>query len=132
MLADIHGECFPHYWNIDAFNDFFGIDNTFALVTPCGNGMVVYRLQYEQAEIITLAVRPSARRKGLAKRLLALAIANIKAAGAHKMFLEVEDGNIAALQLYEGAGFTHVSRRKLYYRQKDGNFTDALVMQRKL
>ncbi len=45
------------------------------------------------------------------------------------MFLDVEDGNATAIQLYEQYGFTQIKRRKQYYRQKDGTFTDALVMQ---
>lgn len=94
--------------------------------------MMVYRVQQEQAEIITLAVLPSHRRQGIARELLKKTIENCRAAGASELFLDVEDGNLAAMQLYETHGFSFIRRRKLYYRQKDGSFTDALVMAKKL
>ena len=94
--------------------------------------MMVYRMLYEQADIITIAVLPEHRRQGIARMLLAEAIRNATEKGCKHMFLDVEDGNNAAISLYEGFGFRHISRRKLYYRQKDGSFTDALVMKCKL
>lgn len=130
-LTRIHEECFPNYWNRDAFVDFFSVSGTYALLAEKAGqpiAMAVYRVQYEQAEILTLAVRPAFRRRGIARLMLAEMLARIANSTAKKLFLEVENGNSNALNLYEKAGFTHVSRRKLYYRQKDGTFTDALVM----
>lgn len=135
ILAAIHEECFPRYWNREAFIDFFAVENTFAWLAEIDGvpaAMMVYRQVHEQADILTLAVRPAYRRHGLAKRLLDDALAHCRALGADTMLLEVEDGNAPALTLYEQAGFTLVSRRKLYYLQSDGSLTDALVMRRKL
>lgn len=131
LLAKIHEECFPTYWNNSDFTNFFSVKNTYALLAwdqDLAAGMMVYRISFEQADIITLAVRSPWRRQGVAKSMLAQAMAHCKALGAEKFFLEVEVGNQPALALYQGLGFTQVSRRKLYYRQKDGTFTDALVM----
>jgi ribosomal protein S18 acetylase RimI-like enzyme len=157
-LAAIHEECFPNYWNSEAFTDFFSVENTFALVAeivtrdsclvPCEEkkntrvtsheplgtlpvGMIVYRIAGGQADILTLAVRPSWRRHGIADALLNEAMRHCEKLGAASLFLDVEDGNQAAIALYERRGFTHLRRRKLYYRQKDGSYTDALVMTRK-
>lgn len=151
MLAKIHEQCFPSYWDINAFNDFFSIGGTHALVvtSSCGEpearaqalcasqddepaGFVVYRISHEQADIMTIAVLPQYRRKGIAALLLEHVLAHIKRLGAENIFLDVEDGNHAAIALYEKHGFTHLKRRKLYYRQKDGTHKDALVMQKKL
>jgi ribosomal-protein-alanine N-acetyltransferase len=134
-LAKIHEECFPTYWDQSAFNDFFAVAGTYAMLAEQQGqaaGMIVWRLAGEQADILTLAVRPAFRRQGLARTLLAQALENLGAQGIQTLFLDVEDGNHAAIHLYEQAGFTHQRRRKLYYRQKDGTYTDALVMQRKL
>lgn len=154
----IHEECFPTYWNIDAFNDFFAIDGTFALImSSCGPGsgstgspavqqgsaqsfcdsqddigMIVYRFHGEDADIMTMAVKPAFRRRGVACELLAKTLVHMASLGAQKMFLDVEEGNTPALSLYEKHGFTQVRRRKNYYRKKDGTCTDALVMSRKL
>jgi [ribosomal protein S18]-alanine N-acetyltransferase len=130
LLADIHRQCFPNYWDIDAFNNFFAVENTFALLAEnrAPAGMTVYRVQYEQADIITLAVCPNARRQGIARLLLKEALSHMAGLGVKQLFLDVEAGNLPALSLYEGHGFTHIKRRRNYYRQKDGTFTDALVM----
>lgn len=134
LLTAIHRQCFTNYWNPDAFSDFFSVRHTYALLAlaPEPAGMMVFRLQHEQADIITLCVLPPWRRGGIARKLLQAAIGKAKELGVKQMFLDVEDGNEAAFELYRQAGFTQINRRKLYYRQKDGSFTDALVMTRKL
>lgn len=135
LLTRIHEECFPRYWNRDSFTNFFTVKNTFAvLVENAGElaGMMVYRVVEEQADIITLATRPAFQRQGIAHKLLADALTHCKELGAEAMFLEVEEGNHAAIALYERAGFAHQGRRKLYYQQLNGTYTDALVMRKKL
>ncbi len=135
ILTKIHEECFPRYWNRQAFTDFFSVAGTFAKLVEQGGeavAMMVYRVSFEQAEIITLGVRPKFRGVGIADKLLADALSHCASLGAEKMFLEVEVGNEPAIKLYEKAGFKHISRRKLYYQQLDGTLTDALVMSRKL
>jgi len=134
-LAKIHEECFPNYWDSNAFTNFFGIDHTRAVLVEAGPagavqwaGMMVYRVVHEQADIITIAVRPDWRRKGLARDLMQVAMTHAKKLGAVGMFLDVEEGNIPAWRLYETLGFRQINRRKDYYKQKDGSFTDALVM----
>lgn len=134
ILADIHRDCFPNYWNPEAFSDFFAVAGTMALIAeaPEPAGMMVCRLQFEDAEILTLAVRPGFRRKGIARLLLEETMRRAVAFGSTHMFLDVEEGNVAALKLYESHGFSLVRHRKQYYRQKDGSFTDALVLRRKI
>ncbi len=135
ILTAIHRACFSNYWNPDAFSDFFNVEGTYAILAEAESApqaMVVWRVQYEQSDIITIAVLPGSRRLGLARDLMTQAIASARTEGAKSMFLDVEEGNTAALQLYSSFGFTQINRRKLYYRQKDGSFTDALVMTSKL
>ena len=64
-----------------------------------------------EREILNLAVDPSARRKGVARRLLEEELR--RAEGS--WFLEVRESNPVAIALYEGAGFCRVGRRKEYY-----------------
>lgn len=94
--------------------------------------MMVLRILPDEAEIMTIATRPADRRKGLAKALLVEAMNRARKAGAKRMFLDVEDANRPALSLYAAYGFEQINRRKQYYRQKDGTYTDALVMKCKL
>lgn len=168
ILTKVHEECFPRYWDRDAFTDFFAVKNTFAVlveekienfvipakagilnnqkdsslrgndtiehgeVTAIPVGMMVYRITFDQADVLTVAVRPAFRKSGIAKKLVADSMAHCAELGAKKMFLEVEVGNDPAIKLYENQGFKHISRRKLYYKQLDGSLTDALVMSKKL
>jgi len=135
ILTAIHTECFPRYLNRQAFTDFFVVKNTFALLVENGAepvAMIVYRVAMEHADIITIGVLPGSRRHGIARMLLEKILDDCRQMGVQKIFLEVEDGNSAGLNLYEQAGFKHISRRKLYYRQLDGSLTDALVMEKRL
>ena len=131
MLAEIHRESFPMYWDVSAFNDFFSVAGTKALMIG-DEAMIVYRLSGEQADIITLAVRPHSRRRGHGRALVQAALDKLGQSGAEQVFLDVEDGNLPAIKLYEALDFAYVRRRKLYYRQKDGSYTDALVMMHKI
>ncbi|RAI57221.1 ribosomal-protein-alanine acetyltransferase [Roseicella frigidaeris] len=104
-----------------------GMPGAFGLWVP-GAGFVLARAAGGEAEILTLAVRPPARRRGLGGALLAGALAGAVARGAAAMFLEVAAGNAAARALYAGQGFVEVGRRRRYY--PDGS--DALVLRRVL
>ncbi len=134
MLSSIHAQCFPHYWDMAAFSDFFSVDGTIALVADNNGqivGMVVYRISHEQADIITIAVLPQFRRQGIARSLMAEALRDMGTRKVVKLFLDVEEGNQPAISLYESLGFSHERRRRQYYRQSDGTCTDALVMSKK-
>jgi ribosomal-protein-alanine N-acetyltransferase len=48
------------------------------------------------------------------------------------MFLEVDNGNTAALGLYRKLGFEKVGERQGYYKQENGALSTALVMKRVL
>jgi ribosomal-protein-alanine N-acetyltransferase len=48
------------------------------------------------------------------------------------VFLEVEENNQPARQLYQRSGFTVAGRRERYYRQASGEQLNALLMRRDL
>lgn len=129
-LAAIHAACFPpaSAWGADAIGLMLSMPGGFGLWRP-GEGFVLARAAAGEAEILTLAVLPPARRRGLGQALVsgAMALAIIRAQ-AEAMFLEVAEGNAGALALYGGLGFAEVGRRKRYY--PDG--ADALVLRRDL
>ncbi len=87
-------------------------------------GMLLARVASDEAEILTLAVTPAARRRGVASQLLEAATVRLAAAGATVAFLEVSVKNTAALKLYLGQGFAQVGRRVAYYSDR----SDALVL----
>lgn len=120
-LAALHAACFPDPWNAAAISALLVAPDTFAYAHE--DGFVLARAAGGEAEILTLAVAPAARGRGLGRRLLQAAIARARELGAETMFLEVGTENPAALALYAGLGFTKVGTRKGYY-----GGGDALVL----
>jgi len=95
-------------------------------------GFVLSRLAADEAEILTIAVAPALRRRGIANLLLATHLGRVAGAGAKHMFLEVEGENHAALALYAGFGFRRVGERKAYYQRPGAGAANALIMRREL
>ena len=124
-LAAIHAESFPPSgrWGADAMALQLSLPGVFGLLDPRG-GMLLARVAADEAEILTLAVAPGARRHGFARTLMVAAMARAAAAGAAAMLLEVAETNAPALALYESLGFAAVGRRRDYY----GPGQDALVL----
>jgi ribosomal-protein-alanine N-acetyltransferase len=125
VLGAIHAAAFPaaEAWSVTMFAAQLGLPGVFALLDEAG-GMILVRVAADESEILTLAVAPQARRRGLGRALVQAALDAATQAGAATMFLEVSDRNEAALTLYEAAGFRATGRRRRYY--VDG--TDAVTM----
>jgi len=129
-LARLHAQAFSASWNANAFADLLAQPGVMAVIET--DGFILIRIVLDEAEILTLAVAPEARRDGLGRRLVEAAAVVATQAGATRMFLEVADDNAAARALYDRAGFDQIGRRKAYYAAADGARTDALVMSRDL
>ena len=124
-LAAIHAEAFDSPWNAAALADLLGQAGVFGIAAP--RGFILCRVVLDEAEILTLAVRPEVRRQGLARRLTRAAGDTARGLGAERLFLEVAEDNVAARGLYAGAGFVETGRRRGYYETPQGR-TDALIL----
>jgi ribosomal protein S18 acetylase RimI-like enzyme len=60
-----------------------------------------------------LYVAPQCRRSGIARTLLQHAVDHARAAGAYRVSLQTEAGNVSALRLYTAAGFEAVDDLEL-------------------
>lgn len=129
-LAAIHAAAFapPERWSEPAIAAQLVLPGAFGLLDPLGRGMALARVAADEAEILTLAVAPAARRQGLGRALLLAAEAGAARLGARRMFLEVSEANPAATALYLGVGYCRIGVRRDYYA--DGS--DALVLSRTL
>jgi ribosomal-protein-alanine N-acetyltransferase len=125
VLATIHAAAFSaaDAWGQDVFDLQLAMPNVFGLLHPSG-GLILVRIAADEAEILTLAVVPAARRSGVGGVLLLEASSTAAAMGARALFLEVSVTNIAARALYISAGFIQVGRRRNYYSDS----SDALVL----
>ena len=95
-------------------------------------GFILSRLAADEAEVLTIAVKPKLRGKGIAARLMTANMERLTVAGAKTWFLEVEAQNSAALALYKRFGFEKVGERKSYYKKADGDSALAFILRRSL
>jgi ribosomal-protein-alanine N-acetyltransferase len=82
----------------------------------------------DECHILNVAVRPRARRTGIAERLMEHAIDEAKREKARFVTLEVRRSNVGARSLYRKLRFEERRLRKNYY----GSGDDAIVMELRL
>lgn len=116
LLAEIHASAFPpaQAWPADTMATLLDMPGALGLLAEA-DGMILLRLAADEAEILTFAVRPAARRTGMGRALLETGMVLLAAQGARTLLLEVAEGNEAALALYTKAGFTRAAMRRDYY-----------------
>lgn len=90
-------------------------------------GFALARAVSDEAELLLIAVDPDRQGRGAGTALLEQFIATARAAGAHRLHLEVRDGN-PAIGLYRAYGFLPAGRRRNYYRGPDGERHDAVTL----
>lgn len=125
-LAALHATAFPAPWGAAALADLLSQPGVVA--ETAADGFILIRVVADEAEILTLAVRPDARRQGLGGRLVAAAAARAAGLGAARLFLEVAQDNAAARGLYARNGFVEVGRRRGYYARPGAAAADALTL----
>lgn len=132
-LADLHDRAFERPWSAEAFETLLKSPGVFAVLGEGDEpkGFILCRAIAGEAEILTVAVDPAARRRGWGAALVEMAAGLAREAGALELFLEVAADNLAAVKLYETTGFDRVGLRKGYYPHPDGA-QDAVVMRRTL
>ncbi|GAM97211.1 ribosomal-protein-S18p-alanine acetyltransferase [alpha proteobacterium U9-1i] len=134
MLAALHARAFEKPWSADAIARLLDNPSAFALIWRDGDAVLGFVLAWAvaaESEILTLAVVPEARRKGIGGGLVSGAGAAALLRGSASMLLEVGETNSAARALYSKLGFEQVGRRGGYYAGA-GGATDAIVMRRAL
>lgn len=131
-LARLHAASFtdPRPWSAAEFAALLAGDD--AMLVAEAQGFALGRAIAGEAELLTLAVAPEARRQGLGRRLLRAFLAEAAARDCRTVFLEVAVDNHTALALYRAAGFADAGRRRGYYAGAGGHRVDALVLSRSL
>ncbi|MFG1393584.1 ribosomal protein S18-alanine N-acetyltransferase [Xanthobacter agilis] len=129
-LAALHGASFAQGWPAEEFERMLAERPARGHVAAAGRkgallGFVLSHVVVPEAEILSIAVAESARGRGIGGALLTHHLSRLAAEGVSTSFLEVEEGNVAALKLYARIGYQQVGRRKGYYRG-----TDALLFRR--
>ena len=89
-------------------------------------GYLLGQMIVPEGELLRIAVRPSARRRGVGRALIEAFLAHLQANGCTVCFLDVREHNVPAQALYSSYGFTPLDRRKGYYHLPT---EDAIIMQ---
>ena len=87
-------------------------------------------LELARYGVADLGMRVAAgwRGRGVGTALLTEAVRRARAAGAHKIALQVWPDNAAAIALYERFGFQREGYLRRHYRRRSGELWDAVVM----
>jgi ribosomal-protein-alanine N-acetyltransferase len=134
-LASLHAESFRRGWTEAEFERLLVDRNVLAQKAVIGRklvGFILSRRAAGDAEILSVAVAPSDRGRGVAGALLDMHLRNLAGLGTATVFLEVEDDNPPARRLYAGRGFQQVGERRGYYVRPDGRASTALILRRDL
>jgi ribosomal-protein-alanine N-acetyltransferase len=88
-------------------------------------GYLCYWIVFEELRLLNLAVKPSWRRQGVARRFVQYALHDAQLQGVERGLLEVRASNRVAQTLYGHLGFREYGIRRGYYVNPD---EDAILM----
>lgn len=120
-------ESFPDAWDEKMLLSAFNAGNFFGFIAEDGApaGFITYSVNIDTADLQDLFVAEYHRKKGVGLALVSAFILDAKSRGLKKLFLEVRESNIPAVNLYKKSGFTQISTRKKYY--PDGENASVFV-----
>lgn len=130
QVAAIERETFSLPWSLKSFRDACEREDNIYLVARNEGEVLGYVGMWAvmgEGEITNVAVKETARRQGVAARLMEELICVGRELGTDIFFLEVRESNEAARKLYEKQGFSQIGIRKNFYERPQEN---AVVMSR--
>ena len=82
-------------------------------------GFAIMKFGAERAHLVLLAVRPTHRRRGIARRLLIWLVESAQTAGMMSIHVELRAGNQPAHRLYRTLGFVETFHIPRYYQGRE-------------
>ena len=139
-IADLHRQSFPRGWSESEISSLaLQPAVTIIIARTVGEpegpvlGFNIVRHTQDEAEILSIAVDPKGRGRGLGEALMREAILRLRADRVEKLLLEVDGNNAPAVGLYNRLGFETVGNRPGYYKSSEDDEvverSTALVMQ---
>lgn len=127
-IAALEHECIDCPWTESQISDEIADSAAIFLVAVRGGelcGYVSGRVTVDECEISNIAVAQKYRRQGIGRALFSALFGELTLRAVKCVFLLVRDGNIPAVALYTGLGFTQVGLRKNYFKGQN-----AIIMRR--
>lgn len=116
-------------WSVKQFQDSLEAGH-WAWVATFKDKVVAYAIlmsAVDECELLLLGVASEHQRQGIAQQLLCYAEQHARAQGSQAVHLEVRISNVAAIELYESAGYKQVGLRKNYYMDAQAQREDAVL-----
>ena len=131
-MAKLHSnsEANHRIWHAREFAQILPLKGVFAECHQ--HGFALARVIESEAELLLLVTDKIKQNTGLATYCLLKIEKTLVENGARKLSLEVSESNKTAIQVYKKLNYKKISVRKSYSRDKNGNFEDAVVMQKDL
>ena len=133
-IKKLHNKCLPDKdWTLESLQSMLSQDSVYSVIAKKDAleiGFCIYRIAADEAEIISIGVLENERMNGHATEILKETIKKISDSNMNirKIFLEVAEDNLAAINLYLSAKFRKAGVRKKYYQRKNGERVDAVIM----
>jgi len=127
-VLEIEHRSFVSPWTKRLFEDTLASPIATSFVMKKDSRTIGYIMVYsvaDEAHILNIAIHPDDRGKGHATSLIQHVLNYFGEKGVREFFLEVREGNVVAIGLYQRFGFEKIGRRKRYYPETN---EDALVM----
>lgn len=129
IVTHIENEVARDPWSRNLFSSCLKVYDSFVAILDNGSvvgfGIIAIYSSINEAHIINLAVDQCWHCNGIGSQLLRFLIDSCPI-GHNKIFLEVNENNQSAINLYKKFGFVFVGIRKNYYNTKNGK-ENALV-----
>jgi ribosomal-protein-alanine N-acetyltransferase len=128
-VVALEREAYLFPWSEGIFRDCLRVGYLCRVIELAGNvvGFGIMSAGAGEAHVLNICVRTDLRCRGLGARMLDYLLDRAYAAGMLEAFLEVRPSNLAAIRLYQAAGFEQVGTRRGYY-QAVGGREDAAVL----
>ena len=118
----------PTPWSIGSFIDCINssYQNIVILRDNLLVGFCISTVNFTESHLLNISIHPDHRSKGLGQVLLEESERELNKKGVSDIFLEVRNSNIGAINFYKKNNYSHVGKRKNYYRLSDGR-EDGLI-----
>lgn len=128
----IENQAYPFPWTSGNFQDSLAAGYSMWVLREhqVMLGYMVWMAVVDEAHLLNITLTPARQGHGLGQWMMRSLMSQVRAAGLHRIVLEVRPSNTRALRLYEKSGFKQVGRRKDYYPSAPETAAreDAIVM----
>lgn len=126
-ILEIYASDFKDGWNREQLLSAFSSGRFVSFAVKKNDkivSVITCSVSFEEADLEGIVTLKEHKNKGYAKALIEHLIEFLKEKKVEKLFLEVREGNLSAINLYKKVGFNQISIRKKYYQ----NGENALIM----